>query len=177
MMQRLLAAALFSTLLVGPGARASTPDDAWVAKFVARIADPAIYDVKPRTIQKYFDGVLHLVELGHNKCPKWFKATDDWPTMKFTWFDFAEAKTCDASPLGNIKIDLVGDDAPEVAPMLEALGRRLGKPTIERVIAETNVGETIWGTRTRGVGVEYDAGNPRGYTVWVFGPGGTSGRS
>lgn len=177
MMKRLLAAALLATLVVAPGARASTPDDAWVAKFVARIATPAVYEVKPRTVVGYFDGVLHLHALGDHSCPRSFEATDKWPTLTFSWFSFADTKTCDDSPLGNIKIDLTGEDAPKVAQMLEALGRRLGKPTIERVIAETNVGETIWGTRTRGVGVEYDAGNPRGYTVWVFGPGGTSGRS
>lgn len=176
MMRRLLAAALFSTLAVGPGAKASTPDDAWVAKFAARIADPAVYDVKPRTIVGYFDGVFHLHALGDEACPKWFEATDRWPTLKSSWFDFADARTCDIAPLGNIKIDFLGDDAPEVAPMLDALGKRLGNPTTEGVIKETNVAHTMWGTRSRGVALEYGAGNPHGYTVWVFGPASTSRR-
>lgn len=173
MMRRLLAAALLSALLVGPGASASTPDDAWVAKFAARIADPAVYDVKPRTVVRYFDGVLHLHAVGDASCPRSFEATDKWPTLTFSWFSFAEAKTCDSSPLGNVKIDLSGDNAPEVAPMLEALGRRLGKPTIERVNRQTNVAEATWGDRHHGVGIDYDAGNPRGFTIWVFGPGST----
>lgn len=177
MMRRSIAFALLAALVVAPGVRASTPDDAWVARFVARVTDPAIYDVKPRTIERYFDGIFRLRALGDDKCPKYFEATDRWPTLKSSWFDFADAKTCDTSPLGNVKIDFLGDDAPEVAPLLEALGKRLGKPTQERVIKETNVASTMWGTRTRGVAVEYDAGNPRGYTVWIFGSGSTSKRS
>ena len=177
MKMRLAAFAILISLSFGGVAHASTPDDAWVAKFVAHITDPAVYDVKPRTIERYFDGVFRLRALGDGKCPKYFEATDRWPTLKSSWFDFADAKTCDSSPLGNVKIDFLGNDAPEVAPLLEALGKRLGKPTQERVIKETNVASTMWGTRIRGVAVEYDAGNPRGYTVWIFGSGSTSKRS
>ena len=177
MMRRSIAFAALAVLSLISVAQASTPDDAWVAKFVTRITNPAVFQVTPHTIERYFDGVLHLRAVGQHACPRSFEATDNWPTLNASWIGFGDAKTCDASPLATFDIDFSGDDAPEVAPILAALGERLGKPTQESVIEQTNVAHTMWGTRSRGVAVEYDAGNPRGYTVWILGSGRTSGRS
>lgn len=171
MMKRLLAASLFLTLVAGPGARASTPDDAWVARFIDKVTNPKVFEATQQTGPTYFGDVLHFVAVGHEACSRVFEAVEKWPTLTSTAMDFGDHESCASSPLQDMSITLAGEDAPYVQPVLEAVGKKLGKPTLEHVDPKTNVAQANWGTRHRGIIVEYDAGNPRGFTLWVLGPG------
>ena len=176
MMKRLLAAALLTTIAVGSVARASTPDDAWVARFIDKVTNPKVFEVTQQTGPTYFGDVLHFVAVGHEACALSFKAVETWPTLSFSALDFGDHKSCASSPLQDVQIVLAGDGAPEVQSVLEAVGKKLGKPTLEHVDPKTNAAQANWGTRHHGIIVEYDAGNPRGFTLWVLGPGNTARR-